>query len=148
MKARDLCHAYPEFPSSARADDLADVLRRQDVRAVLVLSPAGELMGVVSDSSLLRRLLPSYVDEDESLAGVVGEDASTLMQSRLGGLIAADLVLGEQEERPVVDADDTLIEVASVMVRSRSPAVGVVDRGRLLGGIGIEDLLRRLLGTA
>jgi CBS domain-containing protein len=44
-----------------------------------------------------------------------------------------------------VDGEDTLVEVADVMVRSRASLVGVMDQGRLVGGISIDDLIIHLL---
>lgn len=45
-----------------------------------------------------------------------------------------------------MNGEDTLVESASAMVRSRASMVGVVDDGRLIGGISIDDLLAHLLG--
>jgi CBS domain-containing protein len=51
----------------------------------------------------------------------------------------------ERDVAPIVDGDDTLVEVADVMVRSRASLVGVMDGGRLVGGISIDDLISHLL---
>ncbi len=56
----------------------------------------------------------------------------------------------------VADADDTAVEVAALMARSRSPLVAVMDLlphgprpgGELLGVITASNLLHRLLGNA
>ena len=56
-----------------------------------------------------------------------------------------DLMPEERDEHPVVDAEDTLVEVASTMVRARASLVGVLEYGRLVGGISIDDLLSHLL---
>jgi CBS domain-containing protein len=46
---------------------------------------------------------------------------------------------------PVVDADDTIIEVAELMARVRSPLVAVVKDGRLHGVITASRLLAAAL---
>jgi CBS domain-containing protein len=51
----------------------------------------------------------------------------------------------ERDVPPVVAADDTLVEVAAAMVRSHASLVGVLDEGRLVGGISIDDLISHLL---
>jgi CBS domain-containing protein len=51
----------------------------------------------------------------------------------------------ERDVAPIVDGEDTLVEVADVMVRSRASLVGVMDQGRLVGGISIDDLISHLL---
>jgi CBS domain-containing protein len=129
------------------ASEAARILSRHDVRAVLVVNRAGEFAGVISDSELLRRLLPPYLEDNVALARVLEEAASEALFGRLEGLSVSDLMPDDREEPPVVHGDDTLIEVASVMVRSRASLVGVVDEGGLIGGISIDDLISHLLRT-
>jgi CBS domain-containing protein len=121
------------------------VLSRHDIRAVLVVSPSGGLAGVLSDSELLRGLLPAYLEDNPALARVLEESASEALYRRLEGRTVEDLMPADRDEAPVVGGDDTLIEVAEVMVRSRASLVGVVDQGRLIGGISIDDLISHLL---
>jgi CBS domain-containing protein len=47
-----------------------------------------------------------------------------------------------------VDADATLVEVASVMTHAQVRLVAVVQNGRLIGGISIDHLLTHLLPRA
>jgi CBS domain-containing protein len=145
MKARNLASPEPSVASDAPAAEAAAILGRHDVRAVLVVNARGQLVGVVSDSSLLRQLLPSYVEEAEPLARVLEEGAADLLWQRLEGLFVGDLI-PEDQEVPQVEGRATLIEVALVMVRSKSPLVGVLEDGRLVGGITIDHLLSHLLG--
>lgn len=121
------------------------MLARHDVRAALVVHDGGALAGVLSDSELLRALLPPYVDQASILARVLEESAADVLFDRLEGRSVADLMPEDREVEPVVHGEDTLVEVASVMVRARASAVGVLDEGRLIGGITIDDLLSHLL---
>jgi CBS domain-containing protein len=57
----------------------------------------------------------------------------------------ADLLPPDRPVEPVVDGDATLVEVASVMVRAGVRVVGVVQDGRLVGGIEIDHLISHLL---
>jgi CBS-domain-containing membrane protein len=147
MKARNLASPRDTLTTDAPAAEAAQVLARHDVRAVLVVDRGGAFAGVISDSELLRHLLPPYLENSEALARVLEESASETLFGRLEGLTVADLMPDDRDERPVVDADDTLIEVASVMVRARASLVGVIDEGRLVGGISIDDLITHLLRT-
>lgn len=146
MKARDLARAQPSVRGDAPAIDTARLLAERDIRAVMVLDADERLLGVVNDSALLRSLLPSYVDEAASLAHVIDEAAADLLSRRLNGLRAVDLVPGDETPPPRVEGDATLVEVASVMVWLHVPLVAVIDNGRLIGGITIDELLSRLLG--
>jgi CBS domain-containing protein len=145
MKARNLASPQPVVRVDAPARDAAAVLARHDVRAVLVVDERDEFLGVLSDSELLRGLLPPYVDQARMLAHVLEEGTAEALYRRLEGRSVADLMPGNRDVVPLVGGDDTLVEVASVMVRARASAAGVVDDGRLIGGITIDDLLSHLL---
>jgi CBS domain-containing protein len=145
MKARNLASPRETLRIDDPASEAAKVLSRHDVRSVLVVGPTGAFAGVISDSELLRCLLPSYLEGNVALARVLEENAAEALSRRLEGQTVADLMPDDREESPVVDGDDTLVEVASVMVRSRASLVGVIDEGRLIGGISIDDLVSHLL---
>jgi CBS domain-containing protein len=146
MKARNLASPRDTVGRDDPASEAARILARHDVRAVLVVDSDGGFVDALSDSELLRALLPSYVEDDESLARVLEESASEVLFQRLEGRTVGDLVPADREADPVVNGEDTLVESASAMVRSRASMVGVVDDGRLIGGISIDDLLTHLLG--
>ena len=148
MKARDLVSPHVTLRRDASAAEATETLSRHDVRAVLVVDERGSFVGCLSDSELLRALLPPFVDESEVLARVFEEKASESLFRRLEGRSVGELMPTERDETPVVDVDDTLVEVASTMVRARASLVGVLEGGRLVGGISIDDLLSRLLRQA
>ena len=50
-------------------------------------------------------------------------------------------------ELPVVGTAATVLEMAALMARTRSPLVAVVDAGRLLGAVTLDRLLDSLLRT-
>jgi CBS domain-containing protein len=145
FKARNLAGPHPTVRIDAQAADAASILIRHDQRAVLVLDASDRLVAVLSDSMLLRALLPRYVAEDEVLARVVGDEASEILWRRLDGKTVADLIPDDQATTPLVNGEAQLVEVATVMVRSHSPLVGVIDDGRLVGGISLDHLLSHLL---
>ena len=145
MKARNLLSPQHTVRTDAPAVEVADVLARHDVRGVLVVDPRGGFVDVLSDSELLRFLLPPYVDAASSLAHVLEEGAADMLFRRLEGRSVGDLIPKGREVAPVVEGGDTLVEVASVMVRAHASLVGVLEGGVLAGGISIDDLLSHLL---
>lgn len=110
-----------------------------------MVGDAGEFVGVLSDSELLRALLPPFIGESQALARVLEEGASEILFRRIESLTVRDLMPDERDGVPIVDGDDTLVEVADAMVRSRASLVGVMEEGRLIGGISIDDLISHLL---
>lgn len=145
MKARNLASPHVTIRVDAPAEEAASVLSRHDIRAVLVVDEAGAFVGVLSDSELLRALLPPVLRETEALARVLEERASEELFRLLERRTVRDLMPGEREAVPVVEGDDTLVEVADTMVRSHASLVGVREQGRLVGGISIDDLISHLL---
>lgn len=145
MKARNLVSPQHTVRTDAPAAEAADILARQDVRGVLIVDASGGFVDVLSDSELLRDLLPPYVDVASTLAHVLEESAADALFRRLDGRTVGDLLRYDREVEPVVHAEDTLIEVASVMVRAHASLVGVLEDGVLAGGISIDDLLSHLL---
>ena len=73
--------------------------------------------------------MPSYVQDDPSLARVMNESMADRAGEKLGGKRVRDLLPREPRELPVVNHDDTIIEVAAIMARLRCPLVAVM-RGR------------------
>jgi CBS domain-containing protein len=144
VRAGDLATPYPKVFADDPASEVARKMARLNVRAVLVLGRDDSLAGVVSDTWLLRKLLPRYVEENHRLAAVLDEEAADVLWRQLEGKTARDIIPADQPT-PEVDSADTLVTVAAVMVRTRSPVVAVRERSRLLGVVTIEDLLDRLL---
>ncbi len=147
MRARNIASRHFTLPVDAPASEAADVLSRLDVRGVLVVDGEGRLAGVLTDSRLLAALLPDYLEEDVALARVLEEDAGEQLWRSLEGRTVADLLDAGEGPHPEVDGDARLLEVAAMMVRTRLSLVGVRDRGELIGGISIDDLLTYLLRT-
>lgn len=145
MRARNLASPRETIRIDASCADAAAILARHDIRAILVVDASGNFAGVLSDSELLRGLLPAYVDETEALARVLDESASEALYRRLESRTVSDLMPRDRDTAPVVDADDNLIEVAATMVRAHASLVGVLDGERLIGGISIDDLISHLL---
>ena len=145
MKARNLASPQVTLRNDEPAAHAAMALSRHDLRSILVVDRSGTFVGVLSDSELLRALLPPIVGESQTLARVLEESASDVLFERVEHLAVADLLPDPRETAPVVAGDDTLVEVADVMVRSRASLVGVIDDGRLVGGISIDDLISHLL---
>lgn len=145
MKARDVMTSPPVVRPDAPAAEAARLLRDPEVRGLLVVDAQDRLVGVLTDGMLLRFLLPPYVTEAESLAGVLEEEAAEVLWRRLEGKRVLDLLPEERADNAEVDPDDTLIEVASAMVEAHVPLVAVREDDRVVGAILLNSLLKHLL---
>ena len=133
--------------ADAPAAELVRAFEDPDLRAVAVLGEQAELIGLVTDEDLLYALLPSYVVEDEALAGVLEERAGETLRQRIGGKLVRDVVHADRRRQAPVEPQSTLVEVALRLVRSGDPAALVAEEGRVLGVITVDVLLPALLGS-
>jgi hypothetical protein len=147
MRAIDLAEA---IPTALPADELAAAVQRvveAAAPALIVLSPGGAPQAVLPASQLLRCLLPAYVLEDAGLSRALREQpAEDVIRRQAQGPVSEVLQTGEQAaELPVVDPDATVLEVAALMARLRSPVAAVVVDGELVGAVRATRLMAALL---
>ena len=135
----------PELRPEDAADALVDAFEDPNVRIVAVTTSVGELVGIITDGDLLDALLPAYIKTAERLAGVLDEATADTLRERLANKRVRDLVERSRGEHPVVKPDDTLLESAAALARSRDRAVAVVEHGRVLGAINVERILHALI---
>ena len=100
---------------------------------------------VLPASQVVRFIVPGYVQDDPGLASVVTESMADHAAEKLSGRTIRDMLPKQRQHIPVAEADDTIIEVAEVMARLRSPLVAVVKDGKLHGVITASRLLAAAL---
>ena len=121
-RVRDAMIADPRsLPATASARDAGEVLTPAEVRAVYVVGPAGELVGVVTRKTLVARVVAE------------GRDPSATQ-------------VGDLAEAPyyTIDADTPLDDAFRFIEEQDAERVPVVDDGRLVGVISRAVLQRRL----
>jgi CBS domain-containing protein len=147
MRARQLAGRYPVVTLETLALDAAKLMAGNDLPGLIVVDGDGLPCTVLPGTQVLRLAVPSYIQDDPTLAGVVDEATADTFVSTLGQRTVREILPDDKRELPSVDGDATLLEVAALMARLRSPVVAVVDDGRLLGAITVDGLFDRVLGT-
>jgi CBS domain-containing protein len=148
MRARDLAAPFPTVTANTPALEAARLLAGQNLPGLIVVDEAGRPATILPGTQVLRMAVPSYCQDDPALARVIDEAAADVFLRGVGDRTVAELLPRERRELPVVDPGATVLEVAAVMARSRSPLVAVAQKnGRMLGAITLDALLDRLLGT-
>ncbi len=148
MRARDLAVPFPAVGLDDDAVTAARLMAERKLPGILVCRGDGNPHTILPGSQVLRFVIPRYVQDDEALARVVDEQAADDMFAELAGKRVRDLLPTEQRELPVVQGDDTVMEVAALMARAHSPLVAVVEDGTLLGCVTVAALLERYLPGA
>jgi CBS domain-containing protein len=129
-------------------DDALEAARLMATRrlpGLIVTRPDGSPYAVLPASQVVRFLVPSYVQDDPSLARVIDESLADHAADKLGGLSVRKLLPDEPREIPVVKHDDTVLEIAAMMARLRCPLVAVVRDGQIIGAITASRLLELAL---
>lgn len=145
VHARDLMEDYPAVDVSTDAGTAARMLADRGRPALLVFAD-GRPKTVLPASEVLGFLIPPWVRDDPSLAGVVDEQGTDAITRRLAGRSVRDLLGDRLTRLPSVGPDDTTIECAAVMLHHHSPLCVVLDdHGVLLGAITASRLIEALL---
>jgi CBS domain-containing protein len=150
MRAGELAAPYPTVALSDSALEAARLLAARNLPGLVVVDDAGRPSTVLPGTQVLRMAVPQYCQDDPRLARVIDEAAADVFVRGLGGRTVEQCLPRERRELPVVDPQATVLEVAALMARARSPLVAVAepdDAGRLLGVITLDALLDRMLGT-
>ena len=148
MKARDLAQQLPTVTVDTPALEAARYIAAERLPGIAVLGADGRPVEVLPASQVLRAVIPTPIQEDPSLAGVMDEaSADRLCHEGLGQKRVADLMRPRHErvQLAAVDPHATVVECAAVMARLHSPALVVMERDRLLGVLTASHLLEVLL---
>lgn len=148
MRARDLAIPFPAVGLDDTALDAARLMADRGLPGIIVCRDDGRPHTVLPGSQLLRFVIPRYVQDDDALARVIGEATADAMFAELADKLVRDVLPPEEKNLPVVDGDDTIMEVAAKMARGHTPLVAVVEDGVLLGCITVAALLEKYLPGA
>jgi len=147
MRAEALAEEFPVVTVDSDALAAARLLAEHRLPGILVTDGSGKPFAVLPASQVVRFIVPRYVQDDPSLAGVLNESTADRAADKLGGKKVRDVLPDHLTNVPSAHADDTIIEVAAVMARLRSPLMAVVKDGKLLGVITASRLLAAALQT-
>jgi CBS domain-containing protein len=147
MRARDLAAPFPTVALDTSALDAARLLASNDLPGLIVVDGRGHPTTVLPGTQVLRMAIPRYCIDDPALARVIDEEHADRFLHDLADRTVAELLPKNPGELPVVDPDATVLEIAALMARARSPLVAVVTDGHMRGAITLDALLDRMLGT-
>jgi CBS domain-containing protein len=145
VHAEEMAEEFPVVGLEADAWDAVTQLAERRLPGLVVTEPDGKPVAILPASQVVRILVPQYVQDDPSLAGVLSESMADRMCDKLRGKKVSALLPEDRSELAVVNHDDTIVEVAAIMARLRSPLAAVMERDRLVGVITASRLLELAL---
>ncbi|WP_188186880.1 CBS domain-containing protein [Nonomuraea sp. SYSU D8015] len=141
MRARDLTSDFPTVTVGTAIMEAARLLAERDLPGLIVVDGRGLPLSVLPGTQVLRLAVPAYCQQDPALARVVDEAHADRFLRSLAGKTVQEALPSQPRELPISDPDATVLELAALMARTRSPLVAVVDDGRLLGAVTLQALL-------
>ncbi len=146
MRAQQIAEVFPVVTTDSDALDAVRLMASRRLPGLIVTDQQGTPVSILPASQLVRLLVPGYVQDDPALAGVLSESMADRIADKLGGKSVAAVLAKNTKDMSTVNADDTIVEVAAVMARDRSPLVAVLAGGDLVGVITAARLLEVALG--
>ena len=144
MKAKDIMHrGVVTVMPLATLSELSDILSKHKISGVPVVDNRGNLMGVVSQTDIVRRGkrnpedLPDYYKDVLPLFGAVKRE---LEEETVFNLMTP-AVLSADEETPVID-------LARQMLARHIHRIPITKEKRLTGIVSTMDLVRAFLELA
>lgn len=131
MRAAEIDEEFPVADIDSPAVDAARMLAEHSLPGIVVLTADGQLYAVLPASQVVRFIAPGYVQDDPLLARVLAESVTDRAVEALGGKMIRELLPQQRLTLPIANADDTILEVATIMGRLRSPLIAVMKQGKL-----------------
>ncbi len=132
------------FPST-EISEAARVLLDQDINGAPVVDDAGKLIGIVCQSDLIAQQkkisIPSVFT---ILDGFLPLGSISKIEQEMRKISALTVEEAMTPKPKVVSPDDSLDEIAAIMVDHRLHTLPVVENGKLVGIIGKSDVLSTL----
>jgi CBS domain-containing protein len=141
MHAEDIAEEFPVVTIDSAAIDAARLLAEHRLPGIVVTDESGKPFAVLPASQVVRFIVPTYIQDDPALAGVLNESMADRAAEKLSGKTVHDVLPEHLIDIPAANADDTIIEVAALMARLRSPLIAVIKDGKLHGVITASRLL-------
>jgi CBS domain-containing protein len=145
MHAEQMAEDFPVVSIDSSALAAARMLAEHRLPGIVVTDASGKPYAVLPASQVVRFIVPQYVQDDPALAGVLDESMADRASDKLGSKTVRDVLPEHLLNVPSAHADDTIIEVAALMARLRSPLIAVMKDGEMYGVITASRLLAAAL---
>jgi len=152
MRAAELAERVPTVRRATSGAEAARVIAEYRFPGLVVAGDDDVPIAVIPGSQLLALVLPSFVREEPNLAHAYDEAGAdelclALNQATIGELLDAKRLTATRP--PSVLPEDTLIEIAAVMVHEHHPLILVIDRnGDYHGTVMMSRVLAAIAAAA
>jgi len=123
--------------------DAVNVMLETQHHALPVVDAQGTMVGLLSQTEILRLFLPQYAEHLDDLAFLPDDFPSFEANvSKAGDVPVADIMNRE----PVTVTEDTaVVELAALMILRDIRLLPIVSDGKVVGVVGSEDLMEEIV---
>lgn len=151
MRASNLLRKVPTVTVGDPVAKAVRILTEERLPGLIVVDDKGRPHSVVPGTQVLKMAVLHAYHDDPALVRTIDEAHADQFWSELGDRTVGDTLPDKagkpiRNAKPVTVRDDaTILEVATTMLRERSPLIAVADRdGTLVGAITLNSLLSTL----
>lgn len=145
MKASDIAVRMPTLTIDEPVVRAVRAMILRRLPGLILVDEQGRPSIVLPGTQVLRLAVPSSYQEDPALARAIDEEHADHFWTELSDRTVRECMARPATRPATVREDATLLEVAAIMARQRTPLVAVVDaRGTLTGAVTLERLLTSL----
>jgi CBS domain-containing protein len=147
LKAKDIMTVKIVTVSpETKIDQAAKLLLENHFNGLPVVDQGGSLKGIICQDDLIvqqkRFPLPSIFT---ILDGVIPLTSSKHLEKEIQKMAATTVGQAMTTEPVTVDPETTIEEIVTLMVQKNIHTLPVVQKGKLVGIVGKEDILRTLI---
>ncbi|WP_141580956.1 CBS domain-containing protein [Actinomadura sp. WMMA1423] len=148
MQARDIAVQVPTVTLGDSIAHAIQVMALGRLPGLIVIDEAQRPIVVLPGTQVLRLAVPVAFQEDPALTRTVDEAHADTFWYEIRDLTVGDCLATPTPRPVIVKPSATLLELATLMARQRSPLVAVVDEAGLLAGAVTLDRLLSALALA
>lgn len=143
MKVTDIMDTTPNLAhTSDTFEHLVRMLDEVKYRVVFVVDAEDNLVGIVTETDIVKALIPKYLTFDEFLISAINENylENKCIESR-------NLAITQIMTKTLlsVHEDDSLMKAAALMAVNKIHTLPVVKDGKVVGIVHLMNLIRHIM---
>ena len=147
LKAKDIMtRKVVTVSPETKVDQAGKLLLENHFNGLPVVDPEGRLMGIICQDDLIGQQrkfpLPSVFT---ILDGLIPLTSNKHLEKEIEKMAAATVGQAMTPDPITIDPEAPLEDIATLMVKKNIHTLPVVDKGKLVGIVGKEDILRTLM---
>lgn len=143
MKVKDIMDTTPNLARTTDTfEHLVRMLDEVKYRVVFVVDAEDNLVGIVTETDIVKALIPKYLTFDEFLISAINEHylENKCIESR--NLASTQIMT---KTLLSVHEDDTLMKAAALMAVNKIHTLPVVKDGKVVGIVHLMNLVRHIM---